>query len=1764
MKDEGKAREQLIGELTELRRRVSELELQQTKQARALEELRASEEKYRSLVEKANDGVAIIQHGRVKYANERLAALWGGRVEEVLETHFTKYIHPADADFLADQYRRRIAGEDVPAMYETRLVCKDGREVFVELNAGIITHQGAPADLVIVRDITDRKQTDARLERNLNFTRALLDSVPTPVFFKDKDGRYLGCNRAFTEIMGKTAAEILGKTVFELWPGRQAEMYHRKDLELMANPQRQAYEFEITDKDGKVRPVIYIKDAFYDENGKLAGIVGAFLDITERKQIERALSLSEETFRSIVKSSPMGIHIYRLEEDNRLVFIGANPAADRLLGVDHSQFIGKTVEEAFPLLAETEIPERYRKAARDGENWFSEQVNYEYGNIVGAFEVHAFQMTPGKVAILFNEVTERKRAVEALRQSEERIQNIIRHSSSMFYSHTPDHVLTYVSPQCEHILGCKPEEAMVRWQEFLSDHPINQLGIEVTERAIQTGERQPPYELELITRDGRKIWGLVDESPIVQDGKTVAIVGSVTDISARKQTEESERKQRQLSDTLRAALEAGASLSSSLEFEVVLDRLLENLEKVVPFDGGSILLVMPESGRVRLARLRGYEKIGRKKRESLKELTLEIASTENLNWMYEHKEPLIIPDTTKKTGWIPVEATSRFRSWIGAPILVKGEVVAFFSLQHITANFFTPEHLSLIQAFAGQAALAMQNARLFDEVQRRVEETSALLSASMSLSNLDSEAILRIIGEHARSIFMADGCRIFLLEPDGETLRCELALQENEVAFFGLTIRIGQGVTGAVAASGEAEIVNDMTLDPRAMLVPGTEEEPEAIMFAPLKQRQQTIGVISIRRVGKQNPFKPSDLELLKAFASLAASAVSNARLFDETRRRAERLSALHVISQRLGNLLDLQTIGEVILPEIENLLGWKHGSIWLVEGEAGIRMLNHSTPGLEGLEREKELERLRSLITGFGVGIIGSVIKDGQAIRSGNVHADRRYIEGRPNILSELCVPLKAAQKTIGCINFESENENAFSEEDEQVLTTLSGEIAVAVERARLFEEARRRAEEFSILYRITSDLGATTSLDALMLNIAERITNLLDVPGGVVYLYDKQNQELEIMAATSSYVKIGSRLKMQEGMAGKVAQSRRPLVIDDYRIWTERSPQFEGLPFTSVAQVPMLYGGDLLGVIGAFNLADDKTGKSRRFTENDVQLLSLFATAAGGAVHGIRLLENARRRLSELETFQAVSAALRQARTIQEMLPIFVKYSAQAIGAQSGSIYLLEESTGEWVAQGWITAQGNWGPSTGDLRHRKHEGVTGRVGANGEMYVTADWRTDSVTVPLPGELAYLNDLKSGISLPLRAEETIIGVMHLWFRESHTFTDAEKSLLTAIADMAGNAVQRARLYEETQKRLRYLSALHNIDTAINASVDLRITLKIILGNTAKELGVDAVAIALLYPQSRTLEYVASHGFRSRMVEGTRLHPGEGLAWQAVIQRQMVSLVGAGQKNLDLFKEEGFVSQFAIPLIAKGQVQGILQVFHRSAIRPSPDWINFLATLAGQAAVAVDNSTLYESLQRSNLELTLAYDATIEGWSRALDLRDRETEGHTQRVTELTLNLARAMGLGEEQIMHIRRGALLHDIGKMGVPDNILFKQGDLTEEEWETMRQHPRFAYEMLSPIEYLRPALDIPYCHHEKWDGSGYPRGLKGQDIPLAARLFAVVDVYDAVTADRPYRKAWSHEQAIEYLRQEAGKQFDPQAVQTFLKIIPSLLPNFNATNG
>ena len=611
------------------------------------------------------------------------------------------------------------------------------------------------------------------------------------------------------------------------------------------------------------------------------------------------------------------------------------------------------------------------------------------------------------------------------------------------------------------------------------------------------------------------------------------------------------------------------------------------------------------------------------------------------------------------------------------------------------------------------------------------------------------------------------------------------------------------------------------------------------------------------------------------------------------------------------------------------------------------------------------------------GEGLIGQAAKEGKAFRSGDVRLEKNYIAASPTSLSELAVPLKIKERVLGVINTESNHVNAFSEADERLLSTAADQIATALGRIRLQKETVQRAREFASLYETSNALSVENDLTALLQVIVEHAATLLNASIGAMYLFNKPAQDLETVVATSSDIPIGIHLDLGEGAAGRVAQTRLPLRLDDYSNWQGRSPKYEGQIFRAILEVPMLFGGELIGVLSANEVGDSE----RKFTEADEHLLSLFASQAAGAIHATRLLEETRRRAEEFTTLYETTHDLAMQQDLSTVMAIITKRASALLGAPNATILLYD-------------------PVRGDL----------------EIAATI-----------------------GPDLPI---------------------------------------------------------------------------------------------------------------------GTRRKLGDGLAGR-VAQSRMPLMIDDYQQwehRSALYAGIPYTAIMGVPLLYGGNLLGVLDV---SDIAPSRRTFNetdirLLSLFAGQAASTIANAQLFEELKKSNTDITSAYDTTIEGWSRAMDLRDHETEGHTLRVTDLTLNLARGMRLNESLLTQIRRGSLLHDIGKMGVPDSILLKDGNLNEEEWVIMRKHPQFAYEMLSAIDYLHEALDIPSNHHEKWDGSGYPRGLKGEQIPLAARIFAVVDVWDAIRSDRPYRKGWNTEKAIEYIKSQSGTHFDPKIVRSFLNLL------------
>ena len=520
------------------------------------------------------------------------------------------------------------------------------------------------------------------------------------------------------------------------------------------------------------------------------------------------------------------------------------------------------------------------------------------------------------------------------------------------------------------------------------------------------------------------------------------------------------------------------------------------------------------------------------------------------------------------------------------------------------------------------------------------------------------------------------------------------------------------------------------------------------------------------------------------------------------------------------------------------------------------------------------------------------------------------------------------------------------------------------------------------------------------------------------------------------------------------------------------------------------------------------------------------------------------------EMQLVVELGEQLRAAQTVEEILPVVAGAAMEHLDADRAVVAMREVRSGEMRIE-FVRGRS---PYKAGERLPPGQGILGHVIASGKPYLTNDPQHDPHSRFRDPQIAP----QAMAAVPFIVQDETIGALIIG--RQNPLGEAELRLLTAIGEMAASAIRRAGLFAETKRQLRHLKALHTIDRAITTNLELDKTLDILLTQITSHLKVDAAAFLLLDHQEKdaTLSYVAGRGFRTAMIAGARLHLGDDLAGKVAAKREVMALLdlncdGQLPKPLKhLIAAEDFRGYVGVPLVARGQVKGVLELYHRKPLQPDEAWWDFLDTLSQQSAIAIDNIRLFEELQISNLELYTAYEATLRGWAMALELRDKETQGHSERVTALTMKLAEALGVSPTERLHIQRGTMLHDIGKMGIPDSILQKPAPLDAEEWAIMRQHPIFAYKLLAPIQFLEKALEIPYCHHEKWDGSGYPRGLKGEEIPLSARIFAVVDVYDALLFDRPYRPAWPRKKVLAYLKEQSGKHFDPQVVQVFLELI------------
>jgi putative nucleotidyltransferase with HDIG domain len=406
--------------------------------------------------------------------------------------------------------------------------------------------------------------------------------------------------------------------------------------------------------------------------------------------------------------------------------------------------------------------------------------------------------------------------------------------------------------------------------------------------------------------------------------------------------------------------------------------------------------------------------------------------------------------------------------------------------------------------------------------------------------------------------------------------------------------------------------------------------------------------------------------------------------------------------------------------------------------------------------------------------------------------------------------------------------------------------------------------------------------------------------------------------------------------------------------------------------------------------------------------------------------------------------------------------------------------------------------------------------------------------------------------AFPIIISNDVFGAINLYSRKKGFFTFNTCEILQSFTDLIAMVLEKTFLIERANRRLKWMETLRGIDVAILSSMDMKVISDVLIYNLFSNMNVEGMSLLFFDDDVLELYSYSIYGLPEEL-KTVRIKLGKFIPGRVAREKHIYVITN---KEMDepvrkiVMEATGLNFYAGLPLVSKGKLLGILELFKREPFNHTKEWLDYFETLAGQISIGIESVKAFSELENKSAELSLAYDQTIEAISSALDLRDKETEGHSQRVTELTVKIAEKMGMKGEKLKYVKWGALLHDIGKLGVPDSILHKPGPLTEEEWKIMKRHPELGYQMLSRIDFILPALEIPLYHHEKWDGSGYPKGLKGKEIPLPARIFAVVDVYDALTNDRPYRKAYRKEEAVEEILRQSGKHFDPEVVRVFVE--------------
>ena len=1598
-----------------------------------------------------------------------------------------------------------FAGQAASAVHDSRLV------------------QGLQAEL------DERKRVEESLRETEARYRAVVEQIPAIVYTDSAE------HFGLTHYVSPQLKTILGYDPHawsinsELW----TTSIHPEDRERVWAEYERTFktgepfriEYRLTSSTGQT---VWVRDESVlvrNESGQPMFWQGIMLDITERKQAEVALQDSEAKYRNVVELASDGITIIK---DGIVKY--ANPQIAQLAGLPINEIIGSPFKNyVFP----EELPgiqDRYtrRMAGEDlPSSYETILIDNEKNKIYVEMNARAIQYEGGIAdLVMVRDITERKLAEAALKESETSYRDLMNRVSEAIYIQDKEGHFLEINDGAVKMYGFSREEMIGKTPEDISAPGRNDLI--AIQKMIREAFKDRPQQFEF--------WGQRKNGEIFPKdvrlykgtyyGKDV-VIALAQDITKRKKDEEA--LQRQLKELSILHFVAMTATEAS-----DIDQLIEEVTRII---GNAIYVddfgvaLFDQTHQVLRPHLsyHGDSDVAMASIPLTEGITGFVAST---------GLPYCAADVRSDPHYL--NSLPETQSELCVPIKIGDRLIGVINAESHQLDFFKEEDERLLTTIAGTLATSIEKLQLFAaEHTRRLEAETLREAAAAVSSSLEINQVLDTILISLKRVVPYDSASVFLLEGDHIRLVAAQGFAEPEQV-INISLPAKDKIFKEITKQGKPIILADASTDRRFKQYAGR-EAVHGWLGVPLTVRDKMIGFISLDS-RRPSAYGEESAALAQAFAHQVATAIENARSYEAEQRRLQESETLREAAAVVASTLDQSQAVRLILDQLARVVPYDSASILILK-EGYLEIV-----GGQGWEDPESVLGLRFPVPGDNPNTL--VVQQRAPVILGNAPERYESFRTKPHtwILSWLGVPMIVRDRVIGILAIDSTKPDYFTEESVRLVSAFASQAATSIENSRLYEEAIQSAERRAILHRASQEIAhASQDPEQVYAAVHRASEQLMPAEAFAITLLDEQNNEtIGVYLVDKGGRSPVDRVPAGSGLSGMVMSSGMPVITNDLLINPiPGSVHFgEEEEVRSLLAVPLRLGTKVIGMLSV------QSYQPYAYSQENQESLEMLAAHAAVAIENARLYAETLKRLKELEAVNHISTALRSAQTVDEMLPSLLDETLQVLDSDSGVIWLYDPAGGvlrERAARGWFTTIQENPVKSGD-------GIAGTVFKNGQVNLSKEFCNDPLT--LESTRSQLPPGWGGACVPIRTGKETIGVMFASVELPRQLQPDAIHLLVTVSEMAGNAIRRATLHEQTERQLQRLASLRAVDMAINTILDLRVMLGILIDHITSQLKVDAVNILLINPNSPTLYQAASSGFRSDALKRTRLYISDSLAGQAIRTRTTIHIPKLSEskwsQRSEMVSEEGFVTYFGVPLIAKGQIKGVLETYHRTAAEPDTEWRTFLETLAGQAAIAIDNSVLFEELQQTNMNLSLAYDATIEGWSKALDLRDQGTEGHTMRVADMTVKLADLMRIGSADLIHIRRGALLHDIGKMGIPDSVLSKTGTLSEEEWAIMRRHPEFAYEMLSPISYLRQAIDIPYGHHERWDGSGYPRQLSGEQIPLAARIFAVVDVYDSMISDRPYRKTSTKQAAVDYVRTNSGILFDPRVVDAFLKLV------------